>query len=414
MPKDIIRKFPILIIGSGPAGCATALNLVQSRPSLARLILVIEKFRHPRPKVCAGGITAKADILLQELGAACDVPYAETSFTRIVFENRWVRLPSPGAMRVVQRNEFDAALAEHVRARGVTLLENEPAMAIKPLPGGMEITTSRSVYHAQAVVGADGVQGCSNSLFKNVKRTPWAALMTTMPLAEIDGAKPDHAEVEIDFSCLADNLPGYIWRFPCWMGDKPTINYGICALRSRNNSRINMADVLAKRMQYRGIKLDRKKLLGSFGYAYSPKAPLARPHILLAGDTAGLDELTGEGVRQSLMFGKLAADEICRAIDKSDYSFANYSGRVRRSELGHELMFSARMRRLQKPGAVIALMNRISQKASLGRALIGHVSGKRTMMKNPYPFAAHAFAALGARGLKLVKTLFQAKEQNFD
>ena len=47
----------VLIVGSGPAGTATALHLALSDAGWARRILVLEKEVHPREKVCGGAIT---------------------------------------------------------------------------------------------------------------------------------------------------------------------------------------------------------------------------------------------------------------------------------------------------------------------------------------------------------------------
>jgi len=53
----------LLIIGAGPAGLSTALHLARQAPQLIPRILVLEKARHPRPKLCAGGLVADAEIL---------------------------------------------------------------------------------------------------------------------------------------------------------------------------------------------------------------------------------------------------------------------------------------------------------------------------------------------------------------
>ena len=46
----------VLIVGAGPAGSALALHLARIAPDVARRTLVLEKSRHPRHKVCAGGL----------------------------------------------------------------------------------------------------------------------------------------------------------------------------------------------------------------------------------------------------------------------------------------------------------------------------------------------------------------------
>ena len=51
-----MRQVDLLIIGSGPAGCSTALHLARLDPALARRTVILEKAEHPRHKLCGGGL----------------------------------------------------------------------------------------------------------------------------------------------------------------------------------------------------------------------------------------------------------------------------------------------------------------------------------------------------------------------
>jgi flavin-dependent dehydrogenase len=87
------------------------------------------------------------------------------------------------------------------------------------------------------------------------------------------------------------------------------------------------------------------RLEGGYGFGYSPARPISAPHLLLAGDAAGGNLLTGEGIGQALEFGKLAAAEIAAAYGKDDFSFRNYGSRLARSELGRNLREAGRIAR---------------------------------------------------------------------
>ncbi len=58
----------IIIVGSGPAGCSTALHLVAQSAGWRHRILVLEAKRHPRRKLCGGGLTVFGLQALKGLG----------------------------------------------------------------------------------------------------------------------------------------------------------------------------------------------------------------------------------------------------------------------------------------------------------------------------------------------------------
>src|SRR5438552_8764739 len=71
-----MERRDVVIVGSGPAGAATALALVARAPALAARSVMLEKARHPRDKTCAGGVIPKAVRLLESLGVPLAVPHA--------------------------------------------------------------------------------------------------------------------------------------------------------------------------------------------------------------------------------------------------------------------------------------------------------------------------------------------------
>src|SRR5262245_61755082 len=78
-----VKRCGVIIVGSGPAGSATALRLAQLDPGLAARTVILEKGRHPRDKTCAGGVIPKAVGLLGELGTGLSVPHARVDHAAV-------------------------------------------------------------------------------------------------------------------------------------------------------------------------------------------------------------------------------------------------------------------------------------------------------------------------------------------
>src|SRR4051812_36293072 len=63
----------VAIVGGGPSGISTALHLQAAAPR-ARIV-VLEKERYPREKICAGGIGARAFHWLDKPGGVGECPH---------------------------------------------------------------------------------------------------------------------------------------------------------------------------------------------------------------------------------------------------------------------------------------------------------------------------------------------------
>ena len=124
MNSSKLQQVDLAIIGAGPAGLSTALHLLHLDPDWSDRLVVLEKERHPRHKLCAGGITCFGLDQLHSLGLTLGVTHIPIKNARFHFGDRNVIVRGNPVFVVTRRSEFDAWLAEGAHERGVNLVEN--------------------------------------------------------------------------------------------------------------------------------------------------------------------------------------------------------------------------------------------------------------------------------------------------
>lgn len=329
-----MERRAVIIVGSGPAGAATALRLARRDPALAGEIVLLEKQRHPRHKICAGGVIPKSDRVLAELGLAADVPSVTVGRAGVLVPSATVTVDEPRLCRVVRRSEFDARLAWAARDRGVALHEDTRVVAIARDGDGVRVETNRRTYWAPAVVGADGSGSVvRRALVPGSGGIVGRAVMCDVPVRDTAWDGFAAGRYEFDFAPCADGLRGYRWSFPCLIDGEPHVNAGAYALppitgeRLRRELAAELARVGARSEAWQAFPIR----------TWAPGTAVAAPHAVLVGDAAGVDPLMGEGISFALEYGVLAADAILRARATGRFGFADYAAAVARGPMGRKL-----------------------------------------------------------------------------
>lgn len=351
--QHLMEQFAIVIVGSGPAGISTALSLQKLAPELASSLLVLEKVRHPRPKLCGGGVSIIADPVMRWLDIGwerLDVPNVPIHTVKLRFEDREVRLHLPYMFRVVRREAFDARLAAIARARGIALREETPLIDLQREADGVILQTSAGSIWAQVIVGADGAKSVVRRRMGLPRQAGLARVsrlleVVTPAVAEATAAFREHC-ASFDFSPVPHGVQGYLWDFPSYIQGQPFMNRGVFDSRVLpDRPRSRLLPHLEGHLERHGWSPQACRLEGHPERYYHPRAAYAVPHILLAGDAAGVDPLLGEGIAWALRYGPVVAAEVRQAFATGDFSFSGYEQRLAASAVGRGLTQRFRLAR---------------------------------------------------------------------
>jgi menaquinone-9 beta-reductase len=345
MDQESTPRYDVLIVGGGPSGLSTALHLARLVPDLIPRMLVLEKARYPRPKLCAGGLVADAEVILERLGLDVgEVPHVDASAAHLDFAGKGltVSLPERHTLRVVRRDQFDNWLAEKTRAAGVAIRDGVAVRQVTPASDGVVVQTDSGVLRARVVVGADGSNGITRRCVLPDAPIHSARVLEiiTPAMPDADGHRPDHAY--LDFFPVPDGIAGYIWDFPTQVAGQPCRCWGIYDTNLlADQPRPLLKDPLALEMRRHGYRLEDYDVQGHPIRWFSPFNQFSVPRVILVGDAAGADGMFGEGISIALGYGRLAAQAIRHAFESGDYSFHDYRRRILLSPLGRALTFRA-------------------------------------------------------------------------
>ncbi len=315
------RKYDAIIVGAGPGGCSAAICLA----SKGYDVLLVDKAKFPRDKVCGDGIGPPALEVLDRLGVT----------GKILGANPWridgVEISSPAGQMVrasfrhleglykhgwvMPREKFDFLLLQRVESfSNVQVLENREVKDLSYAGSRIEGVKVKcgaflEEFTGKVIIGADGV----HSRIAQKISFPGGI---SQSYAFAVRAYFDHVEGlnhYIEIHCEKSIFPAYGWIFPTDEGSA-NIGVGISSRFLKKRDLKNLFNSFTRGNGFLREKLHKAQLiknsfkgwpipLGTFFPRRSHK------NVLLLGDAGCFaDSLTGEGIYYALRSGECAAE----------------------------------------------------------------------------------------------------------
>lgn len=144
-----MSRKPIIIVGGGLAGLSTAILLRQNDIP----VVLLERDRYPRQKVCGEYISVESELFLNQLGINTKhLPHINTLNLTSV-SGRSVSIPLKTGGFGISRWSLDSLLAERAKAQGAEVLCN---MNVRKIENNTVETADGQHFEGELVVGAYG------------------------------------------------------------------------------------------------------------------------------------------------------------------------------------------------------------------------------------------------------------------
>lgn len=307
----------VVVVGAGPGGSAAAIELRRA----GRSVIVLDKAVFPRDKCCGDGLTTLALRELDHLRLepdAIDEWFDVSSAAIRSPSGREVvlRLPDTGKYAAVApRRQLDDALVNIVRTEGAEVRDGHAFVSLDEHDDHLVVHAEGLEIRTRYLVAADGM---------------WSPVRKSLGLNEGGYLGEWHAFRQYGRNVTGpagqqlyvwfepDLVPGYAWSFPLPDG---RVNIGFGVLRDGDRKIKDMRHLWDD-------LLSRPHIVDALGPdfvledrhtawpipARIDEAVLAHGRVLFIGDAAmATDVMTGEGIGQALLTGRLAAEAISTA-----------------------------------------------------------------------------------------------------
>ena len=312
------RLWDVVIIGAGPAGATAACHLAARH----HRILLLDRKKFPREKVCGDGLLTDALRCLDAIGVGENVRQTGHPIATCTLSSPSRKeVEIPGEYLTIKRSLLDMIVAQKAVESGTRFAAGEVnRMAVEPDGRvSFSITGSHQPFRARIGILATGAD------IRLLRQMNWPARKRPSAVALRCYVRSTYALDRLVVAYDRSTVPGYAWIFPLSNHD---YNIG-CGIRLRDDQKTridlkktfnNFVDAfpLAReviRHSDQRTDLQAAALRCDFEGAY----PFVDGPIVALGETIGTTlPFIGEGIGKAMESGQMAAGAISAALNSND------------------------------------------------------------------------------------------------
>ena len=343
LPTTTHLQSDVVVVGAGPAGTAAAIELRRA----GRSVVVIDKALFPRDKCCGDGLTTLALRELDHLGldpGAIPDWFDVTGAAIRSPSGREEEDPQPTTGKyaaLAPRLQLDDALVRLARKEGADVRDGHGFRSLDEHDDHVTVAADGLEIDTRYVIAADGMW---SPVRKALGANEGGYLGEWHGFRQYGRNVTGPASEQLYVWFEPDLVPGYAWSFPLPDG---RVNLGFGVLRDGSRKGQEMKELWVDLLQRPhvvaalgdGFELEDRHTAWPIP-ARIDEAVLATGRVLFTGDAAmATDVMTGEGIGQALLTGRLAAEALVAAgARQPDHAARHY-----RAGVHHHLVADHRM-----------------------------------------------------------------------
>ncbi|MDH3522184.1 MAG: NAD(P)/FAD-dependent oxidoreductase [Acidobacteriota bacterium] len=331
------RTFDVIVVGGGPAGSVMAWSLARQGAD----VLLLERARFPREKVCGDFVEPRGLRILERMGClpaleeTAPLPITHVAmFLRsecayrgaIPFYGRRAGLPPHGY--IIPRDVLDYSMLRCAAQAGATVRQESRVVSVACGQTGVQAQVQRgerlSTHRAQLVVGADGVHSVVARSAELLEDDPRYSAVSQRAYAE--GLSQEDGEAAFFFD--RELFPGYGWIFPM-AGGRANLGVGILS-ETRDRHSISVPRLFSQFVdkaretdpRYSDLRLSGPPI-GGIVKTYGGAGRNVFDRGLLIGDAGCfVDPMTGEGITPAMESALLGSAVLLEALEQGKFGAA--------------------------------------------------------------------------------------------